>query len=320
MSNRISIAMATYNGAAYLRAQLHSFVEQTRLPDELVVCDDASADDTLAILEDFRASAPFEVRIEVNAENLGPVRNFEKAISLCRGEIIFLSDQDDVWSSDKLAFVEAAFAEDATTQVVLNDQLIADADLNSTGRTKLQNITALGISSDAMVTGCCTAFTRGFRDAILPFPEDIPSHDAWIGRLATVLGARRIIHTPLQLYRRHGGNVSDSVMSRGEGTSALDVARRFAGRSAGEVWGAEAKMLEQCVARAEEHRADIGLWNAGSPARVQAARDKIDLLRRRARIVSLPRHRRFGQVVGFLQTGKYHAFSGWRSALADLTR
>ena len=79
-SNRISIAMATYNGAQFLPEQLESFLSQSRLPDEIVVCDDGSSDNTMNILHEFSASVPFEVRIEQNVENLGYVRNFEKAL------------------------------------------------------------------------------------------------------------------------------------------------------------------------------------------------------------------------------------------------
>ncbi len=93
---RISIAMCTYNGARFLPEQLASFAAQERLPDELVVCDDGSTDATMEILQDFAATALFEVRVERNPQNLGFVRNFEKTLSLCTGDIVFLSDQDDV--------------------------------------------------------------------------------------------------------------------------------------------------------------------------------------------------------------------------------
>ena len=99
----ISIALASYNGARYVREQLDSFAAQRRLPDELVVCDDGSTDDTAEQVERFAEGAPFEVRLERNARTLTTTPNFEKAISLCRGDLIFLSDQDDVWLPEKLA-------------------------------------------------------------------------------------------------------------------------------------------------------------------------------------------------------------------------
>src|SRR3954453_13857066 len=109
---KLSIAMTTYNGETYLREQLDSFTNQSRPPDELVVCDDQSSDRTFEILNDFRDRTPFEMQIVRNEERLGIARNFEQAIRLCRGDIIFLSDQDDVWMEDKLLQHEQVYMND----------------------------------------------------------------------------------------------------------------------------------------------------------------------------------------------------------------
>src|SRR5215470_8302349 len=108
----ISVAMCTYNGARFLAEQLGSLAAQSRLPDELVVCDDGSTDESAEIVKDFARHAPFPVRLEVNEENLGATKNFEKAIGLCRGEVIALSDQDDVWYPKKLELHESVFVAD----------------------------------------------------------------------------------------------------------------------------------------------------------------------------------------------------------------
>ena|SRR2546421_3140447 len=97
MPNKFLVAMCTYNGARHVREQLESFAAQTRLPaDELVICDDCSTDQTINILPDFGAGASFPVHIQVNKFNLGSTKNFEQAISFCHGDLIALSDQDDV--------------------------------------------------------------------------------------------------------------------------------------------------------------------------------------------------------------------------------
>src|SRR5882672_9093136 len=101
--SRISVAMCIYNGARFLPRQLESIAAQTRLPDELVVCDDGSSDESRAIVRWFANDAPFTVRLEINERNLGSTRNFGKAIGLCEGDVIALSDQDDVWKPQKLA-------------------------------------------------------------------------------------------------------------------------------------------------------------------------------------------------------------------------
>ncbi|HEY2971172.1 MAG TPA: glycosyltransferase, partial [Pyrinomonadaceae bacterium] len=103
---KISVAMCTYNGAPYLREQLNSIAAQTRPPDELVVCDDVSADLTCEIVTSFAASVHFPVRLYVNEQNLGSTKNFERAIGLCEGDIIARSDQDDVWLPEKLRRIE----------------------------------------------------------------------------------------------------------------------------------------------------------------------------------------------------------------------
>ena len=113
-----SIALCTYNGERFLSQQLESLAAQTILPDELVICDDASSDSSLRILEDFAQKAPFIVRIFKNPKNLGYIKNFEKAIGLCSMDVIFLSDHDDYWESEKLNQVLKVFDKPYWQQVV----------------------------------------------------------------------------------------------------------------------------------------------------------------------------------------------------------
>ena len=100
MSDRISIAMATFNGEKYLREQLDSIYSQTLLPYEIVAADDCSTDRTTEILEEYRIKKG--LKYLVNEHNIGVVKNFEKAISLCQGDYVALSDQDDIWFPEKL--------------------------------------------------------------------------------------------------------------------------------------------------------------------------------------------------------------------------
>ncbi|GAG35502.1 unnamed protein product, partial [marine sediment metagenome] len=118
---KLSVAMCTCNGAAFLPEQLASIAAQTRRPDELVVCDDHSTDKTVSIVESFAAKAGFDVRLVVNAQPLGATKNFEKAIGLCGGDIIALSDQDDVWLPGKLSRIEAALAGSPAAAMVFAD-------------------------------------------------------------------------------------------------------------------------------------------------------------------------------------------------------
>ena len=113
--------MCTYNGAEFLQAQLESILAQTRPPDEIVVCDDGSTDDTEAVLKRFSGLV-----LHLNKQNLGSVKNFEQAIGLCTGDIIALSDQDDVWREDKLHSIEQAFRKTPTAGLVFSDAEIVD--------------------------------------------------------------------------------------------------------------------------------------------------------------------------------------------------
>jgi glycosyltransferase involved in cell wall biosynthesis len=218
-SNRLSIALATYNGERYLGEQLESLLHQTRLPDELVVFDDASTDSTPAIVREFAKAAPFPVRFQINAERLGSTRNFEAAIRACSGDIIFLCDQDDVWYPDKIASMEERFTEDPEAGAVFTDADVVDQDLRPFGphlwdtvRFK-QKDQARFAAHDALsvllrrpvVTGATMAFRSSYRELILPMPE-IWIHDAWISLLIGAVSHLVALPVPLIAYRQHSAN------------------------------------------------------------------------------------------------------------------
>src|SRR5690349_6024675 len=123
----LSIALASYNGGRYIREQLDSIARQTRLPDELVISDDASTDSTPEIIEEFARSAPFPVHFLKNSERLGAIGNFEAAIRACKGTIIFLCDQDDVWYPEKVALMEECFIDHPEAGAVFSDGDVVDA-------------------------------------------------------------------------------------------------------------------------------------------------------------------------------------------------
>lgn len=322
MTHRISIAMATYNGGQYLQAQLDSFLAQSRRPDELVVCDDRSTDETVAILEAFRDVAPFDVQIFCNAETLGYVRNFEKVLAQCSGDIIFLSDQDDVWFPEKLEAMIDRMTEDRALQVLQCDMVLTDADLDPTPHTQLGNIRATGSGPDVFVAGCGTAIRREWREIVLPIPADMVGHDNWIHRLAGALDTRQLITDPLQYYRRHAGNASNSLASRPARIGQLDVLRHSGFRDVTEGWQREIDRITATVDRISDRRetlVSLGLGRRipGAIARLQA---EIADRERRIALVRRPRPARVAQVFGLWWRGGYSHFSGWKSAVKDLIR
>ena len=218
-STRISIALCTYNGAQFLSQQLDSFAQQTHLPVELVVCDDGSSDETRRILSQFGAAAPFEVRIFENATRLGSTKNFERAISSCRGELIALSDQDDAWLPDKLATFHQFFLDFPDAMVAFSDADVID-DRNVLTRPRLwrrvhfsprrpsphldRDIFSTLLKLDSVATGATMVLRSELRAQILPIPE-IWVHDAWIAWIAALNGGMGVLPSPQICYRIHAG-------------------------------------------------------------------------------------------------------------------
>jgi glycosyltransferase involved in cell wall biosynthesis len=221
MQLSLSIALATYNGERYLREQLDSIARQTRLPEELVIFDDASVDSTSVIVRDFARCAPFVVRFHKNSERLGSTRNFEAAIRACNGDIIFLCDQDDVWYQDKMVLIEACFTNDPGTGAVFTNADVVDQNLHSMGlrlwsaktvrfTPKEQVQVAVGdafgvLLKHCAVTGATMAFRSTYRNLVLPM-SDIWVHDAWMAILIAATSKLIALPMPLIAYRQHSAN------------------------------------------------------------------------------------------------------------------
>lgn len=322
MSQRtLSIAMATYNGAAHLDEQLASLARQTRLPDELVVCDDASTDATPAILEAFARTAAFPVMVHHNERNLGLDLNFSRALSLCRGDTVLICDQDDSWSPDKLARVEEAFAEHPGAALVMVDQEVCDADLVPSGRTKLSNIRSSGLGISYYIPGCATAMDRRWLDVVMPVPEGI-AYDTWIVKPAHHLGLVHVIDEPLQRYRRHASNASDDITSRATRVSRIDGVRAYNKRVALDAWRAENRDNALILERLEENAAVLKAagWDRGLSPAVAMLQLRTAGLNARLRIMERDRRSRAPHVLSILSRGGYKQFQGWRSAARDLVR
>jgi len=157
---KISIAMATYNGARYLKAQLQSFIDQTRQPDELIITDDCSTDEIETIVRDFAQTAPFKVLFSRNEQNLGYCGNFNAALMKTTGGLVFLSDQDDVWFPEKIEHMIGVAERHPEALVMMNDAALTDEALNEVGLTKMGQIRSAGISMDGFVMGCCCGIQR----------------------------------------------------------------------------------------------------------------------------------------------------------------
>ena len=207
---KISIALASYHGEKYILEQLESFANQSRIPDELIVSDDCSSDDTIKLIEQFSRNAPFEVKIFQNKTNLGYSQNFNNALLKTSGDLVFLSDQDDVWFNNKIECI-TKIAYSSKSLLIMNDAEITDAHLNPTGITKLSQIKDFERDESKFVMGCCAAIKRELLDFALPVDKDFPAHDTWLAWHAEFMNLKKIIPEVMQYYRRHGENESKYI-------------------------------------------------------------------------------------------------------------
>lgn len=208
--------MATFNGAAHLPRQLRSITAQERLPDELIISDDASTDGTRQLLHDFVADAPFPVRVLSNDRRLGSTTNFESAIAAAGGDVIAPCDQDDVWYPEKLKRIEAAFEAAPRPGLAFSDADVVDQQLRPLGYTlwknlgfddRLQRAAAAGDLTRILlrfnvVTGTAMAFDAKWRELILPIPT-CWVHDAWTALMIAAVAPCVPIAQPLLAYRQH---------------------------------------------------------------------------------------------------------------------
>ncbi len=206
---KISVVMAAYNGRPFISQQIESILTQLGGDDELIVSVDPSSDGTYELLCDLSLA---DSRLQVYpGPGQGLVANFENAIKRTSGDIIFLSDQDDIWLRDKTAKVAKAFKESGAA-VVIHDAEIVDG----SGEVIEPSFFAWRNSEPGYwrniwknsYIGCCMAFTAQLKDIILPFPAKIPMHDQWIGLLAERKGGTYFLPDILLSYRRHGANAS----------------------------------------------------------------------------------------------------------------
>jgi glycosyltransferase involved in cell wall biosynthesis len=217
---RISIALCTYNGAQYLQKQLDSFASQTYPPYELIVCDDGSTDATMALIESFAGKVTFPVRIFKNERNIGSTKNFEKAIGICDGDLIALSDQDDEWYPDKLARMHRLFDELPEALAAFSNADIVDDDSAFDGRKLWRSIGVdfspgekvpyvnTGMVStlfrlDYIATGATMVFRSKLRGQFIPIPGSWP-HDAWIAWIAALRDGLAAFPAATIRYRVHG--------------------------------------------------------------------------------------------------------------------
>jgi glycosyltransferase involved in cell wall biosynthesis len=316
----ISIALCTYNGEAFLSQQLKSIADQSLLPDEVVVIDDDSKDNCVRIVNEYSLNVPFRVRLERNLENMGFIRNYEKAINLCSGDVIFLADQDDYWAPEKIESYMAVFNQFSDVAMVFGDADIVDANLKPIGKTlwemhqlssKRQKAINSGRALETflqkeMVTGSTLAFRSSYLRMIMPIPDSWV-HDAWVSLVLSALSQIRCVPRPLIKYRVHASNALGINKS-----SAISKIRKTIKSSPCEVY----ELVRRYELALDRLNALIDVSDA---AKEKLCQKKMHLVHR----ASLAKNRitRAKQIARELCRGRYRLYSnGWRTAVVDLLK
>ncbi len=204
----ISVALAAYKGEKYIEEQLRSILPQLSYDDEIIVSDDKPGGQTEKIVK--RIAGEDSRVVWVEGKGKGVVANFINAIRHCKGDKIFLCDQDDIWLPNKVKMVMEEFENGA--DLVLHNAYVTDGDLNITNhsffntRSSKKGIFRNIIKNSYM--GCCMAFDKKMLKFIMPIPQHIPMHDQWIGIICEIYGTVKFVDMPLIYYRVHGNNVT----------------------------------------------------------------------------------------------------------------
>jgi len=319
--------MCTYNGSRYLSAQLDSIRAQTRPPHELIICDDASTDDTTRIVAHFAASVSFPVRLEVNTYTLGSTKNFEKVIGLCGGTLIALADQDDVWLPHKLETLAGEFSRRPDVGLVFSDADVVDEHLHLLGvrlwasigfdeeqKSKLKSNRRLEVLLPGWtVTGATMAFRSTYKELARDIPTNLALiHDGWIALMIASVAEVIFIDKPLIKYRQHAQqqvgakeNVHDEA-----GTGLISVTTAMRRKNSYD------QMIEIGL-QAQRRLAELNSMYATDDA-VKRLNARVQHLQIRA---NLPKGviKRARCVFSELVSRRYHLYSnGMYSALKDL--
>ncbi|MBC5991609.1 glycosyltransferase family 2 protein [Pontibacter cellulosilyticus] len=206
--HKITVCIATCNGEDYIEQQINSVINQTFPPYEIIISDDNSTDNTIAIIRRIKTNIP--IKIYINKQRLGFVYNFERAIQSATGDFIALSDQDDIWAKNKL---EVLVKQIGSHALVHSDAFL----INEVGVLTHKSFTKYykkdlyqpvqkyfeGINN---VTGCTCLFRSSLKRKALPFPTHLPYHDWWLALVAYNNGGIKYVEEPLVGYRQHCNN------------------------------------------------------------------------------------------------------------------
>ncbi len=212
----VSVCMATYNGEKWVYEQVESILKQLDDTDELIVSDDMSTDKTVEIVQSFNDS---RIKVFYHEQDRGFAKNFENALSKANGDIIILSDQDDIWLDGKVSLIKQHLSNsDFVVHDCITVENFAGGSVLSTSRFEEFKIKQGFVNSfiRCRYLGCCMAFNKNVLKVLFPFPkQEYMEHDRWIAFVSERYFNCELIKTPLIYYRRHGGNASAGGFDKG---------------------------------------------------------------------------------------------------------
>jgi glycosyltransferase involved in cell wall biosynthesis len=260
----ISIALCTFNGENYLREQLDSLLNQDWPHLEIFAIDDASSDSSPLILAEY-ASRHACIKYQVNAQNLGYLKNFESVINQCRGHWIAPCDQDDIWLPNKLSLLAKELEKSDSLLAFCDSELISE-DGRSMNR-RVSNLIHLFSTDDPaalleqnMVSGHAMLFCRSLIPAIMPFPAGL-FHDWWIAYVALSSAPIKYVNLPLVKYRQHAKSVTD-ISGKKEVTKKIKRHRGFRSQELA-FCGERYKLLATVPGKGQAFTSELAaLWQA----------------------------------------------------------
>lgn len=220
---KISIILATYNSnIKFLKEQLDSIVDQSIAPNEIIVRDDSSKNNTVDFLREYAISSPVEIKIIQGNENSGYAENFTEALRHVTGDYIFYSDQDDVWLKTKISDMMEIFMRKKGPLVVITDCQRVDENLNDLGITTIEALHKRGLSDRYYVHGCGTAFDASLIPLALRRPKSL-AHDDWIHFIGEKLGTRIVSRKVCHLFRKHEQSATTVIKNNVQTNSLVNT-------------------------------------------------------------------------------------------------
>ena len=320
----ISVCMATFNGEEYIAKQLECILSQSLQPDQLIVCDDASKDKTIEIIKSITKKANFEVKLLINENSLGVVKNFEKAISYSSSDIIVFADQDDLWEKNRLFHIRETFlkkdidyyfsdskiidSNDRVTETTLWNRRLFNSHLQASFNTKDQ--LSILLKFENFIYGMTLAFKAKHLNKILPIESHskLLTHDTWIPMILSGLNFRGYADSlSTTFYREHKNQLA------GPGESSGFINKLYKSLKNKRYYDSDlSKDLERISVR-------ILMLDKSCIQSADLLNEKANHLRLRSKLKEMPFIRRLNLIFKEILSKKYIKFSSSRlTPLRDL--